>query len=267
MSMRRIIRPSLAVGALVLVSLRAAAQWTDYPLKNVPRLADGRPNLSAPAPKASDGRPDLSGVWWVRATDANGNSGQPRFFINLAADAKPGEATMLPWALAFVKEQVSTLGKNHPVSKCLPPGVPLSYTAGAPFKIVQTPDLVVMLYEYSNSFRQVFMDGRALPRDPQPTWVGYSVGRWDGDTLVVETAGFNDKTWLDGIGHPHTEALRVTERIRRRDFGHLEMQMTIDDPKAYEKPWTASMPAELAASTDVMEYVCAENEKSLQHMK
>jgi hypothetical protein len=133
---------------------------------------------------------------------------------------------MLPWALAFVKEQVSTLGKNHPVSKCLPPGVPLSYTAGAPFKIVQTLDLVVVLYEYSNSFRQVFMDGRALPRDPQPMWAGYSVGRWDGDRLVVETAGFNDKTWLDGIGRPHTEALRVTERIHRRDFGHLEVQVT-----------------------------------------
>src|SRR5688500_16270208 len=266
MSMRRTMRAPLVLGALVLMSLPAAAQWTDHPLKNAPRLADGKPNLSAPAPKAGDGKPDLSGVWWVRSTDANGDPGQPRFFINLAADAKPGEAAMLPWALEFVKEQVSTLGKNHPVSKCLPPGVTLSYTAGAPFKIVQTTDLVVMLYEYSNSFRQVFMDGRALPRDPQPMWVGYSVGRWEGDTLVVETTGFNDKTWLDGIGHPHTEALRVTERLRRRDFGHLDMQITIDDPKAYEKPWTALIPAQLATSTDVMEYVCVENEKSLQHM-
>ena len=253
--------------ALVLVSLPAAAQWTDLPLTNVPRLADGRPNLAAPAPTAQDGKPDLSGVWWVRADpDANGNPGQSKFFINLATDAKPGEVTMLPWALAFVKEQVSALGKNHPVSKCLPPGVPLSYTAGAPFKIVQTSSLVVMLYEYANSFRQVFMDGRALPRDPQPTWVGYSVGRWEGDVLVVETMGFNDKTWLDGIGHPHTEALRVTERLRRPDFGHLDVQITIDDSKTYVKPWTAYIPVELATNTDVMEYVCVENEKSLQHM-
>ena len=173
---------------------------------------------------------------------------------------------MLPWALAFVTEQVAALGGNHPVSRCLPPGVPLSYTAGAPFKIVQTADLVVILYEYANSFRQVFMDGRALPRDPQPTWVGYSVGRWDSDALVVETTGFNDRTWLDGVGHTHTEALRVTERLRRRDIGHLEIQITIDDAGAYMKPWVASIPAELATTTDVMAYVCLENEKSVQHI-
>jgi hypothetical protein len=210
----------------------------------------------------------LSGVWFPRSgVAANGDAGQqPRLFINLAADAKPGEVTMLPWALAFVKEQVATLGKNHPVSKCLPPGVPLSYTAGAPFRIVQTPDLVVMLYEYSNSFRQIFMDGRTLPNDPQPTWVGYSVGKWDGDALVIETTGFNDKTWLDGIGHPHTEALRVTERVRRRDIGHLDIEVMIDDAMAYEKPWTVSVPMELATKTDLMEYVCLENEKSLQSM-
>jgi hypothetical protein len=250
------------------MSQPAAAQWADVPLTNVPRLADGRPNLSAPAPRTREGKPDLSGVWWVRpGSEESGGSGQPsKFFLNLAADSKPGEVTMLPWALAFVKEQVSTLGRNHPVSRCLPPGVPLSYTAGAPFKIVQTPDLVVMLYEYANSFRQVFMDGRALPRDAQPTWVGYSVARWDGDVLTVKTTGFNDRTWLDGIGHPHTEALRVTERLRRRDVGHLDVQITIDDPKAYEKPWTVTIPAELATTTDVMEYVCVENEKSLQHM-
>ena len=252
---------------LVLMSLPASAQWTDLPLKNVPRLANGKPDLSGPPPRTREGMPDLSGVWWVRARgDGNGNSGQPPWFVNLAADSKPGEVTMLPWALAFVREQVATLGKNHPVSRCLPPGVALSYTSGAPFKIVHTQDLVVVLSEYSNSFRQVFMDGRALPRDPQPMWVGYSVGRWEGDALVVETTGFNDKTWLDGIGHPHTEALRVTERLRRRDFGHLDVQVTIDDPKAYEKPWTVSLPAELATTTDLVEYVCVENEKSLQHM-
>ncbi len=173
---------------------------------------------------------------------------------------------MLPWALAFVKQQVATLGKDHPVARCLPPGVPLSYTAGAPFKIVQTAELIVLLYEYANSFRQVFMDGRVLPTDPQPTWVGYSVGQWQGDVLVIETIGFNARTWLDGVGHPHTEALRVTERIRRRDAGHLNVEITIDDSKTYEKPWTAMMSAELLTNTDVMEYVCAENEKSLQHM-
>jgi hypothetical protein len=262
----RTVRTPLTLCALVLIALPAAAQWTEFPLNNVP-LANGKPNLSAPAPKTREGKPDLSGVWGVRAEgNGNTNAGQPKHFVNLAADSKPGEVTMLPWALAFVKEQVSTLGANHPVSRCLPPGVPLSYTAGAPFKIVQNEDLVVMLYEYSNSFRQVFMDNRVLPKDPQPTWVGYSVGRWEDDALVIETLGFNDRTWLDGIGHPHTEALRITERIRRRDFGHLNMQITIDDAKTYEKPWTASLSAELLTNTDVMEYVCLENEKSLQHL-
>ncbi len=262
-------RTLVTLCALVLISLPAAAQWTNIPNKNVPRLATGKPNLSAPAPKTSEGKADLSGVWWVRPDGAeNAVSGlPPKYLLNLGADLKPGEMTMLPWAAAFTREQFMALGKNHPVSKCLPPGVPLSYTTPVPFKIVQTADLVVILYEYSNSFRQVFMDGRALPSDPQPTWVGYSIGRWDGDALVVETAGFNDKTWLDGVGHPHTEALRVTERLHRRDFGHLEMQITIDDPKAYVKPWTAAIPAELLTNTDVMEYVCNENEKSLQHMK
>jgi hypothetical protein len=260
-------RTRLTLCVLVLAALPASAQWTDLPLKSVPRLADGTPDMSAPVPRTREGTPDLSGVWWVRAGGVgNRNSGQPPWFINLAADSKPGDVTMLPWAMGFVKEQVTTLGKNHPVSRCLPPGVALSYTSGAPFKIVQTPDLVVVLFEYSNSFRQVFMDGRALPRDPQPMWVGYSVGKWEGEALVVETIGFNDKTWLDGIGHPHTEALRVTERLRRRDVGHLDVQITIDDPKAYEKPWTVSLPAELATTTDLLEYVCVENEKSLQHV-
>jgi hypothetical protein len=245
-----------------MMSLPVTAQWTEFPLKDVPRVG-GKPDLSASTPRTREGKPDLSGVWSVRS---EAGSGQPQHFLNLAADAKPGEVTMLPWALAFVKEQLSTLGMNHPVARCLPPGVALSYTAGAPFKIVQTPDLLVVLYEYANSFRQVFLDGRSLPKDPQPTWVGYSVGRWDGDTLVVDTSGFNDRTWLDGVGHPHTEALRIIERIQRKDFGHLDLQLTIDDPKTYEKPWTASLQADLVTNTEVMEYVCAENEKSLQHM-
>jgi hypothetical protein len=259
-------RTLLTLCALVALRLPAAAQWTDFPLVNVPRLANGELDLAAPPPTTHEGKPDFSGVWWVRSDGNDNSSQQPRFFINLAADASPGEVMMLPWALDFVREQVATLGRNHPVSRCLPPGVLLSYTAGVPFKIVQTRDLVVILYEYSNSFRQVFMDGRRLPEDAQPTWVGYSVGRWDGDALVIETTGFNDRTWLDGIGHPHTETLRVTERLRRRDFGHLDMHITIDDPMAYEKPWTVAIVAELATNTDVMEYVCLENEKSLQHI-
>jgi hypothetical protein len=247
------------LSALILMAFPAAAQWSDVPLKNVPLLRDGRPDLTAPAPKMRDGKPDLSGVWLVPdGVDANVAGAVPKYLLNLAADLKPGVVMMLPWAEAFVRAQLASFGKNHPVSRCLPPGVPLSYTTPVPFKIVQTPDLVVMLYEASNSFRQVFVDGRALPSDPFPTWVGYSVGRWEGNVFVVETAGFNDKTWLDGVGHPHTEALRITERYTRHDVGHMSIQITIDDPKAYIKPWTVTIATELLTKTDVMESVCAE---------
>ena len=250
----------LLLTALLLTASTATAQWLDVPLKNVPLLPDGRPNRAAPTPRTRDGKPDLSGVWWVPfvSPEADVPGAVPKYLLNLAADLKPGEVMMLPWAQAFVKEQLATFGRNHPVSRCLPPGVPLSYTIPIPFKIVQTPELVVMLYEYSNSFRQVFMDGRTLPKDPLPTWVGYSVGRWEGNVLVVETTGFNDRTWLDGVGHPHTEALRITERYTRKDLGHMSIQITIDDSKSYIKPWTNTIPTELFVRTDVMEYVCAE---------
>jgi hypothetical protein len=252
---------------VILTAAPAMAQWTDYPLKSLPRLSDGKPNLVAPTPKTREGVPDLSGVWWFpHLGEENDIAGPPpKYLVNLAADLKEG-APMQPSAAAFFKEQAPQLGKNDPAARCLPPGVPKSYTVPAPWKIVQTPELIVMLYEFGNSFRQVFMDGRSLPKDPSPTWVGYSVGTWDGDTLVVETTGYNDKTWLDGIGHSHTEALRTVERFRRRDVGHMEVQITIDDPKAYTRPWSATIGMELLTNTDVMEYVCNENEKSLQHM-
>ena len=258
-------RKLLLLTALLLTASPAAAQWLDLPLKNVPLLPDGRPNLKAPTPMTRDGKPDLSGVWWVPfvSPEADVPGAVPKYLLNLASDLKPGEVVMLPWAQAFVKEQIASFGKNHPVSRCLPPGVPLSYTTPVPFKIVQTPELVVMLYEYSNSFRQVFVDGRTLPTDPHPTWVGYSVGRWEGDVLVVETTGFNDRTWLDGVGHPHTEELRITERYRRQDIAHMSIQITIDDPKTYVKPWTTTIATELFNRTDVMEYVCAENQPSV----
>jgi hypothetical protein len=252
---------------LVLVS-PAAAQWTEYPITGVPRLPDGRPDLAAPAPRTADGKPDLSGVWWVPHHGAENDltAPPPKYLINLAADLKPGELVMLPRTASFLEQEAQQLGKNHPMAKCLPPGIPISYTVPAPFKIIQTPALVVMLYEVANSFRQVFVDGRSLPKDPSPMWLGYSIGRWDGDSFVVESAGFNDKTWLDGMGHSHTEALRITERYTRTDVGHMSIRITIDDPGAYAKPWTTTIGAELLTDTDVMEYVCVENERSLQHM-
>jgi hypothetical protein len=193
-----------------------------------------------------------------------------KYLNNLAADFQPGQFPIQPWADALTKERMTGAhASESPSAHCLPPGLPLldeSTAAGFPFKIVQEPNLVVILYEGPLSqFRQVFLDGRPLPKEPNPTWLGYSVGKWEGDTLVVETVGFNGMSWLDLVGHPSTDALRITERFRRRDFGHLDIQVTVDDPKAYTKPWTLNLPQLHFADTELLEAVC-ENEKDLKHL-
>jgi len=249
--------------AILVICAPAEAQWLGYRTPGAPRLADGKVNLSAPTPKAPDGKPDLSGVW----------ESDPDHFYDLAKDLPPGEVVMLPWAKALQAEREGKEHQDDPLSECMPPGVPrIDMTTPAaphPFKIVQTPALVVLLYETSanSTFRQVFLDGRALPKDPQPTWLGYSVGRWDGDTLVVDTIGFNGRSWVDTAkGHPQTEAAHVTERFSRPDFGHLVIDITIDDPKAYAKPWRATVPVHLLADSELIETYC-ENEKDQVHKR
>jgi len=248
--------------ATVLGVSFADAQWLNYPDPTIPRLPDGTPNLSAPAPRATDGRPDLSGVWVLDKTPF-------RYLTNLAADFAPDDVAMQPWAATLTKERADGAHADElPPSRCLPPGITIlnnSSAASFPMKIVQNPRLLLVLYELAQ-FRQVFLDGRPLPVDPNPTWLGYSVGRWQGDTLVVETAGFNGKSWLDLRGHPSTDALRLTERFHRIDVGHLELAMTIDDPKAYVKPWTVNLAMRLSPDTDILEYVCNENEKDRAHI-
>ena len=229
----------------------------------MPRTRDGQVNLAAPSPKAPDGKSDLSGVW---ETDT-------RYFFDLARDLKPDEVVMQPWAKSLQAEREGKDHQDDPLSRCMPPGVPRidmsTDNAPHPFKIVQTPTLVVLLYETSSNstFRQVFLDGRPLPKEPQPTWLGYSVGRWEENTLVVETFGFNGRSWLDTAkGHPQTESAHVTERFTRRDFGHMEIEIAIDDPGAYEKSWRAKVPAHLLADTDLIETYC-ENEKDQAHKR
>jgi hypothetical protein len=259
-----------AAAAAILFSVLTApahAQWEN--LKDpIPRTGGGKPNLSAPAPRTADGKPDLSGVWWVPFHgEGKGVEGiPPKYLLNLAADLKPKEVPIQPWAAALVDQRTADLGKDFPISRCLPPGVPMINAIPTPFKIIQTPRLVAILYEAFGQYRQVFIDGRALSKDPNPTWMGYSIGKWEGDTLAVETAGFNDKTWLDGFGHPHTEAMHVIERFMRHDLGHMDIQITIDDPKAYTKPWTVTEGAELLPDTDLLEFVCDENEKDAKHL-
>jgi hypothetical protein len=248
--------PSLIV-AVCVVGLSAqivSAQWLEYRTPGTPRNADGTANLSAPAPRTSDGKPDLSGVW---------RSVNDGYNLNITASLKPED--FQPWAATLSKERALTFGNGSPSSRCLPSGPTLGWFQGLS-KIIQTSNVIVILRDADgNLHRQIFLDGRTLPSDPHPTWLGYSVGRWDGDTLVVESNGFNDKTWLDGTGHPHSESLHVTERLRRTDFGHIQLQITIDDPKAYVKPWTVPVDVRLIPDTDLLESVCHENELTTSH--
>jgi len=246
---------SARVLVVCLVTFPLAAQWLNRPTTGIPRTADGKPNLSAPAPKASDGKPDLSGLWRLGVEIGIG--------ANITAELPP--ADIQPWVAALSRRRLEDFGKDDPEITGCRPGGPRHITRGGLAKIIQTPGLMVTLYE-DLAYRQIFLDGRQLPPDPNPNWMGYSVGHWEGDTLVVETAGFNDRTWLDFAGHGHTEALRMTERYRRRDFGHLDLQVTLDDPKAYAKPWTVSAGGTLAADTELLEYVCSENEKDQKHL-
>jgi len=247
---------------LIVTTLAAgvslSAQWLHQPTPGIPRTADGKPNLTAPAPRSPDGHADLSGLW-TRIS--------PKYGRNIAADLAPGD--VMPWADALLQQRREDLGKGYMNVLCVPLGP--GYTTAADItgaemmKIVQTPSLFVILNP-DLTHRQVFMDGRTLEAAPNPTWMGYSVGRWDGDSLVVDSNGYNDRTWLDHDGHPHTEALRITERYRRRDFGHLDIDVTFSDPQAYAKPWTVSVKAELAPDTEMIEFVCGEkNSASLEH--
>ncbi len=245
----------LGLALLCAVSLPLAAQW-EVKTPGVPRLPDGKPNLKAPAPKTADGKPDLSGIW-----EPNGI----KYLINIAADLKPEDIPFKPEAAALYKERVQTFGKDDPDARCLPSGMPRKDAITSPYKIIQLPGEIVFLYESRTTFRQVFTDGRPLPADPQPTWDGYSVGHWDGDTLVVETRGMNGLTWLDSNGHPLSDAMHLTEKFRRPDFGHMEIEITIDDPKNYTKPWTVKENPHLLVDTDLIEYICNENEKDLKH--
>jgi hypothetical protein len=248
--------PTIGTAAFLCVTCAPAqAQWLNYPTPGLPRTADGKPNLSAPAPRTSDGKPDLSGVWRM---------GAGKYRLNVAADLTPGE--ILPWAAAASRRSLDNLGANNEVARCLPPG-PRIMANSVLFKIVQTPLLTLFLHESDNNyFRQVFTDGRELPKEPNPAWFGYSVGHWEQETFVVETTGFNGKAALDAFGHPHTEALRLTERYRRRDFGHIDLEMTYDDPNAYARPFTVTQDLRFIPDDELLEFVCNENERDVAHL-
>ena len=248
---------AIAIGTLLLASLPAHAQWRNLPTDTVPLGPDGKPALTAPAPRTASGKPDLSGIY------------QPnyRYFQNLAADLGLDKVPMTDEARKIhAARATGLLGYEEPDARCLPQGVPKINQAPVPFKIVQTDKLVVLVYEAFNLWRQVFLDSREFAEDLNPSWLGFSKGRWDGDTLVVETRGLNGKQWLDHGGLPSSDKLTVVERFRRPTVGRLEIEYTITDPTYYTKPWMATTNARLLTDTELFEFICNENEKSLQHM-
>jgi hypothetical protein len=260
----------VVVGLLFAISPLASAQWLHYPTAGVPRTSNGRPNLRAPAPRTADGGPDLSGIWAPEDNrpcppEGCGDMKVPQEFVNIGWSLKEG-LPYKPWAADVVKARRVENGKDDPTTHCLPAGVVKAHTTPLLRKIVQAGDLVVILSERNVSYRQIFTDGRPLPDDPQPSWNGYSTGKWDGDTLVVKTSGFRDGMWLDRSGSPMTDMAQVTERFRRVDYGKLEIELTVNDPKAYTKPWTVKMNQFIVVDTELLDYVCLENEKSVAHL-
>jgi hypothetical protein len=266
----------LAAGACAC----AQAQWVNHPTPGTPRTRDGKPNLSAPAPRVK-GKPDLSGVWEVEGSPRKvlapfllpggenglGEDDPSIYFVNFLADYGPNPAAAPFQPAGLARYQQRSQSGQRPPSLCVPPSLPTADLLPVPFKIVQTPALIMMLYEGDTTFRQIFTDGRALPDDPQPAWLGYSIGKWDGDSMVVEAVGFNDKSPLDAFGHPHSEGMKVTERFHRRDFGHMEVQLTIDDPKTFTKAIAIKVNLRLLPDTDLIESFCIENEKDVAHMR
>jgi len=267
MQLRIMALQSLAVG-LLLGPLNG--QWVNYPTAGVPRTRDGKPDLAAACPRTADGKPDFSGLW-VIPTRREGNPNFPGCepvpdeFVNIAASLKGG----LPyqtWAADLVMARRSEQRVNDPLSHCSPVGPVRLHTWPGPRKVVQAPGLLVLMNELGTSYRQIFADGRPLPADPNPSWNGYSSGKWEGDTLVVQTNGFRDGMWLDATGNPLTDAAKITERLRRPNFGTLEIEITVDDPKAYTKPWTVKLTQTIKLDTDLLDFVCVENEKDVPHL-
>jgi len=260
----------ILVLAVTSAAVPADAQWVHYPTPGIPRLPDGSANLNAPAPRTAAGVPDLSGIWVDdnnRPCPPNNCDDMltPQEFWDIGWSLKGGLPYQL-WAAALIKQRATVFGQGDPTSHCLPGG-PVKMHADPLFrKVVQAPGLVVILNERNASYRQIFTDGRPLPEDPQPSFNGYSTGKWDGDTLVVKTSGFRDGTWLDRRGSPLTGAGTITERFHRVNFGKLEIDITVEDPKAYTAPWTVKLTQLLKVDTELLDYICLENEKDTPHL-
>ena len=274
-----VLRSACVVTLVAICSGSLSAQWPSFPTPNVPRTADGKPNLLAPAPRAADGKPDLSGIWgspgWREIGAGSGVSGTggapgtpavlprgPGLFFDIGSGVAGG-LPFQPSGLALKKQRMADNMKDNPDAHCLPMGNMQFHTHPQPRKIIQAPKVIVILYEGNAGIRQIFLDGRPLPNnDPQPWWYGYSTGKWEGNTLVVQTSGFRDEGWLDVAGSTLTAQATMTERFRRPNFGTLEIEVTVNDPKAYTRPWTVNFTQRLLPDEELIEFICAENETS-----
>ena len=263
---------------LLALSVPAHAQWLNYPTPGIPRTSNGTPDLAAPAPRAADGKPDLSGIWHSgnripctneinRFIECGAEIGGSKLTLDLGLDSAGGALPYQPWAAALKKQRAADDSRDDPHVRCLPDTVPRMWTLPHLTKAVHTPKLLVLLYEVNAMYRQIFIDGRPFPNDPTPAWNGYSVGHWDGDTLVVETRGFRDNLWIDTWGSPMSDAGKMTEKFRRPNFGTLEVELTIDDPKVYTRPFTVNLTQNLEADTELVDEFCIENEKSYQRLQ
>jgi hypothetical protein len=247
-------------------------QWLHYPTADVPRNTDGSADLNAPAPRLPDGKPDFSGIWHAatinKCNPATGEfcgieiGGSP-LALNLGKEL-PAGLPYQPWAAELMKQRLS---KDDPHVRCLPDNPPRTWGMPHLTRVVHTPRLLVMLYEVNAMYRQIFIDGRPQPADPNPTWNGYSTAKWDRDTLVIQTTGFRDDLWIDMAGSPLTSSGKMIERLRRPNYGTLEVEITVDDPKVYTHPWTASIKQALQLDMDLIDEFCLENERSWQHMQ
>ena len=262
----------LAAAALCLAAgLTVEAQWLHQPTAGAPRTRDGKVNMTGPVPRLN-GKPDLSGIWQVpgdpRAAGGLfglGESLNSKYFRDILADFPPDQRPLTAEGVERLRKN-SQPGAFNPLLNCLPDGVPHGDLLPEPFKILHSRGVIVMLYEVETTFRQIFMDGRKLPDDPSPSWQGYSIGRWQGDTLVIDTIGFTEASWLDARGTGHSSELKVEERFRRRDYGHLELAITVTDPRTFTRPITFNVVAELMPDTDLLEHYCLENERDDRHM-
>lgn len=249
-----------------LMTSAAGAQWFHVTVPGTPRTPDGKPNLNAPTPRLADGHPDLSGIW-SSSRPPRGDAGKAGENPSYDLTNYLPEGQTIPLnaeGKALYQHRLDTFGVERPTNWCMPHGIPDAMLIPMNYKIVQTPGMTAILYEEFNHYRQIFTDGRALPKEQNPAWFGYSVGKWDGDTFVVDTVGFNDQTWLDNYGHPHSEGLHTTERFTRTDFGHMKIDLTVDDPKYYSKPFTATIQFRINADTEMIENIC-ENERDQAH--